>query len=110
MGLAFEALKQARDAEVRADTVIRAAEDEARSVYSRSRRQAQDIREESLKEAKEKAQTQLKAAIDRAAADVELLEKNVEDECGAIRAEARAHMDQVANKVIERIVTDYGNR
>jgi F0F1-type ATP synthase membrane subunit b/b' len=108
--LAFEALKQARDAEVRADTLVREAETEARSLYSSSRRQAQSIREESLKEAKDKAQAQIKAATDRASADIELLEKNVEDECGAIRGEARTHMDKVADKVIERIVASYGNR
>jgi vacuolar-type H+-ATPase subunit H len=109
-GLAFEALKQARDAEVRAGAIIREAEAEARAAYARSRREAQDNREASLREAREKAQAQIKAAMDKATADIELMEKNVEDECGAIRGEARAHMDKVADRMIERIVASYGNR
>jgi vacuolar-type H+-ATPase subunit H len=108
--LAFEALKQARDAEVRADTIVKDAEAEARSIYSRSRQQALNIREETLREVKEKSQTEIKAAMNRASADIEVMTKNVENECGAIREQARAHMDRVADKVIERIVTSYGNR
>jgi F0F1-type ATP synthase membrane subunit b/b' len=110
IGLAFEALKQARDAEVRADTTVKDAEAEARSIYSRSRQQVLNIREETLREAKEKSQAEIRAAMARASADIEVMTKSVENECGAIREQARAHMDKVADRVIERIVASYGNR
>ena len=107
--MAFEALKQAVEAEERADTIIKNAEIEARAIHARSRQDVQVKRVERLDEAKTQAYNLVDEARSKAAGEIEVLKKNADNECEAIRTNARAKMEVVANRIIERIMTAYGN-
>lgn len=104
--LSLDAIKQVTETEREAQEKKEAAAAQARQVVSDAQRSGKELLQAAQAEAEAQAKVLMAQAEERAAARRrELLEEN-ERECDALRQKARTRLDEAAQRIVRRVVSD----
>ncbi len=109
-GLAYDVLRQLRETESHGDEIVRKAEEWARRILRDARRDAEALIDSAIAQAITEGKSVVETEEARAQAEAaESLERSRE-QCDELRDAARANIPRAADLVVERIVTQSGNR
>jgi V/A-type H+-transporting ATPase subunit G/H len=108
--LAYGALKELQETESHADEKVRQGEEQAKGIL----RDAKDAARVLIENARAKTITERKSIIEaeeaKAQAEADKLLEQANDECDRLCNAARSRIPRAVDLVVERIVTQSGNR
>jgi len=107
--MSIDILRSIKDAEAEAEQIIKQSVAEARQIISDAQAQSSKL----IEQAEEDAVKSYKAIIAKAEnsqqEEIKKLNKQIDNECNAIRDNASKNMKKAVEVIIERIVKVHGN-
>ena len=102
--MSLEAIKQVTDSEQLADQKKAAAVAEAARTIAQAQKQGDGLLEEAQQKAQAVAAQKLKDAEGRAEVEARQVEAKTQEECSALKAEAKGKLEDAAALIIRKVV------
>lgn len=107
--VSIDVIKSIKEAEEKAEQLIRQSLADARQIISEAENQSVKIQEKAIEEAEKRANEIIEQQEKAAEAEILQMKKSIDQECSKIKEQAEKHFDKAVDMILGRIVKIHGN-